>query len=93
MPCIFTAQSENDLESIADYIALDNPARAVSFVQEIREHCHQITYAPQGYPLAPEYGENIRKFPFGNYLILYTIQTDDIVISHIPHSARESPVL
>lgn len=92
MPCIFTAQAENDLESIADYITLDNPARAISFVQEIRERCHYIAHAPQGYPLAPEYGEGIRKLPFGNYLILYMLQADDIVIVHIPHSARDLPI-
>jgi plasmid stabilization system protein ParE len=28
--------SESDLEAIADYIAQDNPARAVSFIEEIR---------------------------------------------------------
>ncbi|QBD75173.1 type II toxin-antitoxin system RelE/ParE family toxin [Ktedonosporobacter rubrisoli] len=92
MFCIFTAQAETDLESIADYIALDNPARALSFVQEIRERCRHIAHAPRGYPLAPEYGEDIRKLPFGNYLILYTLQADDIVILHIPHSARDLPV-
>ena len=54
MQCIFTEQAENDLESIADYIALDNPVRAISFVQEIRERCHKIVNAPQGYPLASE---------------------------------------
>jgi toxin ParE1/3/4 len=28
---------ESDLEAIADYIAQDNPIRAVSFIREIRE--------------------------------------------------------
>ena len=28
---------ESDLEAIADYIAQDNPMRAVSFIREIRE--------------------------------------------------------
>jgi len=89
MQCIFTEQAENDLESIADYIALDNPVRAISFVQEIRERCNKIIDAPQGYQLAYEYGENVRKLPFGNYLILYTLHEGDVVILHIPHSARD----
>ncbi len=90
MSCIFAEQAEEDLEAIADYIALDNPARALSFVQEIRKGCRRIAYAPRGYPFAPEYGENVRKLPFGNYLILYTVHDDDVVILHIPHSARKS---
>lgn len=91
MSCMFTEQAEKDLEGIADYIALDNPSRALSFVQEVRERCYRIVQVPAGYPLAPEYGENVRKLPFGNYLILYTIHADDVVILHIPHSARNSP--
>ena len=74
MQCIFTEQAENDLESIADYIAIDNPVRAISFVQEIRERCNKIINAPQGYPLASEYGENIRKLPFGSYYIFRIAQ-------------------
>lgn len=31
----FTPQAEIDLEEIGDYIALDNPARAVTFIQEV----------------------------------------------------------
>jgi toxin ParE1/3/4 len=69
MDCIFTTRAEDDLENIADYIAVDNPKRAVSFVQEIRNRCQRIANAPQGYALAPEYGKNIRKVPYGNYLI------------------------
>jgi hypothetical protein len=30
------------LEEVGDYIALDNPGRAVSFIREIRQHCEQI---------------------------------------------------
>ena len=42
MLCIFTARAEDDLENIADYIAIDNPARAISFVQEIRNRSQRI---------------------------------------------------
>lgn len=89
MDCIFTTRAEDDLENIADYIAVDNPKRAVSFVQEIRNRCQRIANAPQGYALAPEYGKNIRKVPYGNYLIWYTVHEGNIVILHIPHGARD----
>ncbi|MFW2026200.1 type II toxin-antitoxin system RelE/ParE family toxin, partial [Acinetobacter baumannii] len=32
MKVIFTKQAESDLEQIADFIALDNPIRALSFI-------------------------------------------------------------
>ena len=82
---------ESDLEAIGDFIALDNPIRAYSFVQEIRNRCHKLTYAPRGVAIFPEYGEDVRKLPFGNYRILYILQDDDVVILHISHSAMNEP--
>jgi toxin ParE1/3/4 len=44
-----TPQAEIDLEEIGDYIALDNPKRAVSFIREIRQHCEKIADGPRRY--------------------------------------------
>ena len=38
----FSRRAEADLKEIATYIARDNPARAVTFVQELREHCRGL---------------------------------------------------
>lgn len=89
MVCVFTLQAERNLERIADYIALDNPMRAVSFIQEMKARCHHILHAPYGYPLAPAYGDGVRKAHFGKYLILYTVMTGNLAILHIVHSARD----
>ena len=35
MGVLFTPLAETDLEDIGDYVAQDNPARALSFIQEI----------------------------------------------------------
>jgi toxin ParE1/3/4 len=43
----FTPQAEIDLEEIGDYVALDNPKRAVSFIREIRQHCERIADGPR----------------------------------------------
>jgi plasmid stabilization system protein ParE len=37
MQRVFSPLAEHDIEEIADYIALDDPRRAVSFIREIRE--------------------------------------------------------
>ena len=39
MPVIITPLAERGLESIGDYIAEDNPVRAISFVAELRAQC------------------------------------------------------
>lgn len=80
--------AEIDLEEIADYIARDNPARAVSFIREIRAQCLKMTDYPEAAPLRPELGEGIRLVPFGRYLIFYTIHASSVRVERILHSAR-----
>jgi toxin ParE1/3/4 len=55
-----TPQAEIDLEEIGDYIALDNPKRAVSFIREIRQHCERIADGPRRYVARPDLGDEIR---------------------------------
>ena len=42
----FSSFVEGDLEGIADYIAQDNPARAMSFIREMRERVRVIGENP-----------------------------------------------
>ena len=42
----FTPMAEQDLEAIADYIATDNPMRALTFVRKLRAQCQRITAWP-----------------------------------------------
>ena len=93
MQCVFSPLAELDLEEIGDYIARDNPPRAVSFVREIREQCARITASPLGAPLRPELGEGIRMEPFGHYLIFYRVGAEEIRVERIIHGARNIPVL
>ncbi len=50
-----TAEAEYDLEAIGDYIARDNPARAVSFLHELRAKCLGLADMPERFPLVPRY--------------------------------------
>jgi toxin ParE1/3/4 len=49
----FTPQAEIDLAEVGDYIALDKPRRAVSFIREIRQHCEKIADGPHHYAARP----------------------------------------
>ena len=44
---IFSPEAEADLESIGDYIALDNPSRALSFTQQMRAACTELAEHPR----------------------------------------------
>jgi toxin ParE1/3/4 len=71
MGVVFSVRAEQDLEEIGDYIAVENPARAVSFIKEIREHCSKIAMSPLAYVARPELGKEIRSCAHGRYLIVY----------------------
>lgn len=87
----FTPQAEADLEDIGDYIALDNPGRAVSFIQEIRQHCEQIADGPHRYVARPDLGDAIRICAHGNYLIVFEPFDDTALVLRVLHGARNMP--
>jgi len=91
MPCIFSPLAASDLEEIGDYIAQENPRRAITFVREIRERCQKIVFFPEAAQLHPEYGEGVRMIPHGRYLIFYTVQLGQVRIERILSGFRNLP--
>jgi toxin ParE1/3/4 len=65
MRCGFSTTAELDLEEIGDYIARDNPKRAISFIAELKERCFLIVHAPHGSPLREDLGAGVRMVSFG----------------------------
>lgn len=86
----FSDEAEHDLEVIGDHIALDNPARARTFVAKLRQKCHALAELPRGFPLVRRYeSRGIRKRTHGNYLIFYRITGERITVLHVLHSAMD----
>lgn len=93
MRVLFSALVEGDLESIGDYIAADNPARAVSFVQQLKALCLKLGDNPLRYRLRPEIGPEVRLAAMGRYVILYRIVDDAVRVERVVHGARDLPAL
>jgi plasmid stabilization system protein ParE len=86
----FSSEAENDLEQIADYIAQDNPRRALSFIRELRSKCNDLVDNPNSFALVPRYERHgLRRRVHGNYLIFYRAETARVVIIHILHGATD----
>jgi toxin ParE1/3/4 len=66
---------EADLDAIAAWIAQDNPARAVTFLREIREAILRVGENPLHYQLRSEIDEHARIAMVGNYVILFQVVT------------------
>lgn len=93
MRLAFTPLAEQDLEAIADYVAADNPARALSFARELRAQCQRIALNPRGYRLRPELGDGIRSCAHGRYVIFFESDPDAVLIVRILHGARDLPAV
>jgi toxin ParE1/3/4 len=87
----FTPQAEIDLEEVGDYIALDNPGRAVSFIREIRQHCEKIAGGLDHYAARPDLGDTIRICAHGNYLIIFEPFDDGALILRVLQSTSIAP--
>ena len=85
-----SAQAERDLEHVGDWIARDNPARAITFIEEIRRACIDLTDFPERFPLVARYeSQGVRHRAIGNYLIFYRVEPGKVVILHVLHGARD----
>jgi toxin ParE1/3/4 len=89
MRVVFTRLAEIDLEEIGDYIARDNPGRALTFVQELRAQCFKIAAAPLSCAVRPELGENLRSCAHGNYVIFFVVDGSRVLIARVLHGARD----
>lgn len=85
----FTALAESDLEAIGDYIAQDNPQRALSFLGELRSQCDSIAREPLAYRARSELATGLRSCAYGRYVIFFQPCKDGVLVVRILHAARD----
>lgn len=89
MRVILSTLAEADLEEIGDFIALGNPLRAVSFIEEVKSKCLRLGQAAGIGTARPELGDGIRMLTHGRYLIFYREHEGMIRIERVMHGARD----
>lgn len=76
--------AEQDMEAIGDYIARDNPVRAVMYQQ-----CLMIAESPAIYRERPELGMSIRSCSYGRYLIVFRVLDTEVRVERLLHGSRD----
>jgi toxin ParE1/3/4 len=72
------------LQAISAWIAPDNPERAVTFVEELRDVARRIGVMPHAFPLVPRYErKGVRRRSYKGYGILYSVQPDRLFVHRI----------
>jgi toxin ParE1/3/4 len=80
---------EGDLDAIADYIAQDNPKRALSFLREIREQILALGHRPLRFRLRTELEEDARVSLVGRYGILFRIHDDAVRVERVVYVTHD----
>lgn len=78
-----------DMDSIADFIRRDNPARAESFAEELARKIEAVAERPLSFPARPELDRGIRSALHGSYLILFRFEGAEVEIVRVLHGARD----
>jgi toxin ParE1/3/4 len=78
-----------DLDEIFAHIAADNREAAGRLVARIEDMAARIAASPYIGEATRRVG--FRRFPVGNYLIVYEVGKDEVVIHYVRHGARRRP--
>ena len=81
MKILWTKESLIRLQEIEDYIAIDNPDAAASFVDKLISIAETISDNPAKGRVVPELSlENIRELLYKGYRIIYLIKKNSVDI-------------
>lgn len=92
MRLILSHQTRSSLAKIYDYIVLEsgNKKTASDFVQKLRRKCEQLaSHSFHMGSLRPDLGEDIRSYPYGNYLILFRYTAEAMEVAMIVEGHRD----
>jgi toxin ParE1/3/4 len=85
-----SAPAENDLFEIGLFIASDNLERALAFMDELETACLKLAEHPKRFPVIRlRSGFEIRRCVHRDYLILYRIDSERIVVLRIIDGAMD----
>jgi len=80
---VFATTARNDLLNIAEYISLDNPIRALSFIKEmVKSFEKTLSIFPESGQLYTEhnFGSTIRIISYGKYKGFYQVNKSEKIV-------------
>jgi toxin ParE1/3/4 len=87
----FTRPAQQDLARIYAYISQDSPTVASRFVTRLMEHARQIGDHPFAGRETDEPDVRVLIVARLRYFIFYTIEDNEVRITHIRHTSRRRP--
>ena len=87
----FTKPALRDLAQIQAYVGQDSPNSAARVVADLIERSRQLADNPREGRKTDEPNARVLVVPRLRYLIFYTIDAEEIHITHIRHTSRRRP--
>ncbi len=84
-------EAERDLEDIAFYIFLQsgNIEIAYKLIESVSQRFALLATYPHAGRAREELGSGIRSFSVGEYILLYRVEGDDVVIQRVVRGSRD----
>lgn len=89
MKLYFLPKAIGDLKEIGDYIASDNPRRALTFIEEIEQRCETLVCNPLIGISRDDLTPDLRSVSFKKYLIFYRVRNGGVFIARVIHGSRD----
>ncbi len=87
---LWTENSIRDLLAIKDFISLDSPERADTWILELYSSGDNLVTFPQRGRIVPEFDqENIRELIIENYRLIYRVKSSSIEILTVFEGHRQ----
>ena len=93
---VLTERFARHLQEMGDYIAADNPSRAITWLEEVEVKVMKLDYFPESHPYAREHNNHdveLRQLVFGRgrykYRVIFTVRKAEVVVLDIRHASRE----
>ncbi|MBW1911323.1 MAG: type II toxin-antitoxin system RelE/ParE family toxin [Deltaproteobacteria bacterium] len=93
MRIIWSPLAVDRASEIADYIAQDKPSAAEKWIDTVFFRVEQLKSSPEIGRIVPEINDSqFRELIYGNYRIIYRIETKQISILTIRHGRQILPI-
>ena len=87
---IYSGLAEADLDEIFDFIAADNPRRARSYIEDIRQACRDLCHTPLIGVERPDLRPGLRILPLWRRVVVaYALPPDELLVLRVFTSGRD----
>lgn len=93
MKIVWSPLAVERASEIVDYIAQDKPLAAEKWIQTVFSKVEQLRFNPEMGQIVPEINDRLfRELIYGNYRIIYHVETKQISILTVRHGKQILPI-